>query len=431
MALDFNSKGLFGESNLFKISPEDSQVLVFQGGGQIPETPASPEEDYFRDDFTGNSLDETNRWVKVCGGTGTVTVSGGICTLETGTTINSSARIKMKIGKSLADYHKVRGVIRAKVTQTGGGGAIYFGIEDGYDTRFAHIKNDGLNEKRYLEVPSSSSYEISGTLGGDYQYFFGEASTTELRCGRLNGTQSYLPTANTEIKYYLIVKLVNLVGGENQKVEIQWAEIEGLNEPTPITEIYDQFTDAAINPIMWQQSVSGSGSISIGSGAVTLSTGATANSWAMLECKLPRSLADYSFLNFQFKIKMNTASGLGDGEIHYGIENSGHTKYFDAIREIFDAAGAIDIVKQDGTGELAVTTTTYTNDLYKVIKFKMDFEKNIEYIDDVVGTVSTTTTNLITDDMIIYFKIKNGAGAEAANKTMIIDYALITENVPN
>ena len=97
-----------GFEDLFEPSAEDGDSLLFFGNRQMPGY--EPPLDCF-DDFKTNGINP-NLWTKTIAAPGTISVSNGIALLSV--LGAGSAKLKMDIGKNLADYSAIHVTMKVK-----------------------------------------------------------------------------------------------------------------------------------------------------------------------------------------------------------------------------------------------------------------------------------------------------------------------------
>ncbi len=120
------------------------------------------EKHLLADTFTGESLD-TDNWDETTVGSGSVVVTGGECTLDTGATLNSTAKIRTDV-RSLrrASGKDIILEARMKVTKNGNDGWWQAGLEDSDGTDYAYYghKTNGVSQTDWR-----TATENDGTTG--------------------------------------------------------------------------------------------------------------------------------------------------------------------------------------------------------------------------------------------------------------------------
>jgi len=129
---------IFGSSSIFKVSPEDNQGLLFQGGRHIPGSVTGPAGDD-GDDGTGfdfieydvfDALAYTNAWSSSASAGGSYSVGSGIISMNSGSDSGDYAALlgDTAVGLETAGYQVIEFSGRFNVTDTGDDAYIVIGI---------------------------------------------------------------------------------------------------------------------------------------------------------------------------------------------------------------------------------------------------------------------------------------------------------------
>lgn len=216
---------------IFKHNASDGSIGVYRGGKTIPEEPTDT-TNYYRDDFDSATLDETNRWVKSVTGSGSVSISSGICSLETGTTNGSTVQIKHKLAKNLTTYSVLRMRGRIKVTMSATTACrFYLGLYSSSEAKYArivHLTSDAVNE---IESSIEDGTGEAGSLitkSFDGVYVTWEVYLNQARNLTIFGDSANLDsgtyTSLITDDLYLVARIENNAAA-NQKMEIDYIEL--------------------------------------------------------------------------------------------------------------------------------------------------------------------------------------------------------------
>jgi hypothetical protein len=228
---------IFG--NTFKNSPNDGEVLSYQG---VTQKPIGVEEiatssDTIVDYFSGTTIN-TNLWT-LGGPASTVTLSNGICTISTAT--NDVAYLFAKIGKSLANYDIIKTTIRFRSSITNPVGIrpeMHLGISDAEDmsTGNSHkleIKDDlwGNNMQEYIIYDNGASTVDKAIIPVDNNWHTLILYTSSLEGGNyliLDGIEYKIPNyqyiTTNNLYLYLRVEDTN----NNDYIELNYVKMEGI-----------------------------------------------------------------------------------------------------------------------------------------------------------------------------------------------------------
>jgi len=232
MALDLRGQDLFDKHNLFKISPEDGQGLIFSGNRQIPEEiPGIANTN--SDNFNDASLD-TSKWTSTLTGSGAVSLASGIATLTTGATNGSSAQIVSKFSIPNASSDEITVNMKFRFNKSiASGGVFKIGVQTAGDTNHIIIwADDNELADNLLEEINHDGGTDSGDIAGAYDNVW---FTGKIRFRPPNG---FIYNVNSGADYfvdgltltgdfYLYAKVTNAVAAA-QTIEIDYIEITAV-----------------------------------------------------------------------------------------------------------------------------------------------------------------------------------------------------------
>jgi len=227
MALDLRGHNdIFSKNNLFAISPEDGQGLIFSGNRQIPEGIPGIENNY-TENFGDANLN-TSKWTSTLTGSGGVSLSSGIATLTTGATNGSSAQIVSKFSVPNASSNEITINLKFRFKKSIASGGIFkIGVQKSGDTKRIIFYADDTELTDYLLefISGIGSGDIAGAY--DNVWFTGKIRLRPSSGVILNvngGTDFITSSTSLTEDLYLYAKVTNAVAAA-QTIEIDYMDI--------------------------------------------------------------------------------------------------------------------------------------------------------------------------------------------------------------
>jgi hypothetical protein len=185
---------------------------------------------------------------------------------------------------------------------------------------------------------------------------------------------------------------------------------------------YDTFEDppnGLDNIRRWNKTITGTGSVTVGSGTAVLATGTTAGSTAIIKHKLGKGVLLNNKILASIRAQVNL-TGAADGEFEIGVIDSAENKWLKWIHDDADAIGRTRHARNDGLGEDTDTHDIAFNGVDVTWQIQYETDKSADFTSSVDAvTTQYTLDAFVGDDLHLYIKIKNTA---ASNQTISIDW---------
>lgn len=191
-------------NSIFEDSPGDAAVLTRYGDRIVSETSAAPSSPSFEDTFPGTALN-TVKWAESHTGSGSATVSGGVCNLQSSANDGDAAKIYTVITKSLNNFDTLIFKARVKTTYSANDKCdFYIGMSTAALSRMAatrHLTTTAADKSNHITAnsggSSSSTIDWTDSVYHDIEIVLTE---TESRCyvdNELVDTNNlYIPTTD-------------------------------------------------------------------------------------------------------------------------------------------------------------------------------------------------------------------------------------------
>ncbi len=189
--------------------------------------------------------------------------------------------------------------------------------------------------------------------------------------------------------------------------------------------LFDDFDGAALDTAKWDETTTGSGNVSVGSGVCVLATNATLNSIVQIQSDV-RSLRQIVAGDITFETRMKVVKG-NDGWFKVGLKSIGaegsYTDYAFIGGKLNNtplATTATFIANSGTTG--TGTVINITSGTYFKLKIVVGLYNVKYYVNDVLHTTISTADSIPNDQEIFaYFHGRQGGGG-GWNVTMTIDW---------